>query len=64
MKVKAKMKLLYDGKIYDAGTIFDMDDCTAAISAKYNKIEFLDEVETADELESVEGLPPLTKKKK
>lgn len=65
MKVKALKKLLYSGEIYDAGTIFEMDEISAAISQKYNNVEILGGVEVADEgVEPCEGLPPLIKKKK
>jgi len=70
MKVKAKMNLLYGGAVYKAGEIFDMDDVTAAISAKYNRIEILEGAaveDTDSEMEVVEGLPPFeppVKKKK
>lgn len=65
MNVKAKMNILYAGQIFRAGEIFDMDECTAAISLKYGKIEKLEggtEPEL-DEGDAVEGLPPLKKKK-
>ena len=64
MKVKALQKILYAGEIYKAGTVLDMDNCTAAISAKYNKVKILEEAAAADdddEMEIVAGLPPLKK---
>ena len=67
MKVRAKVNLLYDGKIYKEGTEFEMDDVSVGIAGKYGKIEKLqggDAEPEIDEGEPVDGLPPLPKKKK
>jgi hypothetical protein len=67
MQVKAKINLLYKGEVYAAGKIFEMDECTAAINEKYNRVDIIGgAVETDSEIgeEVVEGLPPLQTKGK
>ena len=66
MRVKALRNLIYNGSIYSKGTVFDMDSVSVGLAKKYGKIEDLDggasdEIEDAGE--TVDGLPPLKKKK-
>lgn len=67
MKVKALKRILYNDEIYDAGTIFEMDDCTAAISEKYGKIIVFGGggavEDSEEEFEPAEGLPDLIAEK-
>lgn len=66
MKVKALQNILYNGAVYSKNTVFEMDECTAAISSKYSKIEVLNGGGVAEEIEEgddVKGLPPVKKKK-
>ena len=67
MKVRALQNILYNGAVYAKGTEFEIDECTGAISLKYNKIEKLQGGDVAEpeieEGEPAEGLPPLKKKK-
>ena len=61
MKVRALKKLLYKGKIYDAGADFEMDEISAGIAKKYGNIDILC---GGDEELTPANLPPLNTKKK
>lgn len=65
MQVKAKVNILYKGEVYEAGRIFEMDDCTAAVNEKYGKVIILGggAVEEVEEFEPAEGLPDLMTEK-
>ena len=68
MKVRAKVNLLYDGKIYKKDEIFEMDLVSIGLAKKYEKIEVLEggvaEPEIEIEGDVVDALPPLPPLKK
>ena len=60
MKAIALKTLLYDGKIYDADAEFEMDDVSFIVRSQRGEVKAAEgEVE---EIEEIDGLPPLDEK--
>lgn len=63
MKVKTLKNIIYKGTIYNEGAEAEIDDTTAYVLEKKNRVKILGAAEV--EFETVaEGLPPLEPRKK